>query len=617
MKNRGSIICGLMSVSWLFMTSTAAVYTLDLKYGEFPSDVKTEDVDGLLLDESCYQRGITDKGWSVERYGSIGYVALSPTYTKEAGTQNNRLTLPPVNIDSDNAVVRWGACSVHPDFPDSYNVTVTDADGKEKTIFSSTGESPEWTVRTADLSAYAGKEITVNFVATSSEGYMLAVGEVSVGEPDDLRFQVSDNTLRYTGIAEGDVKVTGTITNAGKPLDFIKLVCKVDDRIVDEQNVSTVFSTGKSIDFNFDVAPELNKSTHYYIYGVDDAGNETALHDDSFFTSYFRRTLLVDKGTGMWCNNCPNGILELESLQSRYGKSLISVETHVDDDLEQQEYWDALKFYAAPYFRLNRNATTSYSNSSKFTKEYEAATPWWIQFTGLTVNDGTLNVKISAQSALGVNNSDDRYRIGYLLTRDYDSQPEGMTFYQSNNVTRSTGKRFYFLPGFVPGKLMRFHDVTLPSEHAFTGLASSLPESVEPYEEYEVSWNVPFSDYADCMDEINVVVYVFDRETNRIQNAATMTLDRWKDVASIDIPVENNGVDVNMSPDGNCRIYFGNGYEGDYRLEIFNAGGFSLYAGQDYVDGNTVEKSLSLPSGMVIARVSSSCGCVVKKFIIK
>ena len=309
-------------------------------------------------------------------------------------------------------------------------------------------------------------------------------------------------------------------------------------------------------------------------------------------------------------------MLELEALQSRYGKSLISVETHVNDDLGQQEYWDALKFYAAPYFKLNRNASTSYGNASKFTKEYEAATPWWIQFTGLTLNGGTLSVQVKTMSALGCDNADDRYRIGYLLTRDYDSEPEGMTFYQSNNVTRASGKRFYFLPGYVPGNLVKFHDVTLPSEHAFTGLASSLPANVDPYKEYTTSWDIDVAEYADCIDKINVVVYLFDRETSRIQNAATMTLDRWDEVASTDdIEQVTGGVDIKMSNDGNCRILLAGG--GDYSLEIFNAGGFLLYSEQSKAGSNVIEKNISLPSGVVIARVSSAAGSVVKKFVIK
>ena len=267
MKSRDLMICGLMSVSWLSMTSTAAVYTLDLGYGEFPSDIKIEDVDGLPFDATCYQRGSTDAGWTVDRYGSIGYVALSPTYTKGGGTQNNRLSLPAIDIEGENAVVRWGACSVHPDFPDSYQVTVNDQGGNEEIVYSSAGESPEWTVRTADLSRYTGKKVTVSFIATSQSGYMLAVGDVSVGEMEDVCFETTDNTPRYAGIAEGDVRVNGTVTNTGKPLDPVKLICKVNDRIVGEQDVDDDFSTGKSIDFDFEVAPELNKSTHYYICG--------------------------------------------------------------------------------------------------------------------------------------------------------------------------------------------------------------------------------------------------------------------------------------------------------------------------------------------------------------
>lgn len=622
MKSRGIILAGIMSMSWISMTSTASTYTLDVSSGKLPNDVTVVDGDGLELESAVYKKGkgVTDAGWTVDRYGSQGYVLVSPTYTLTPGKQDNRMTLPSVTITGDNAVMRWGAVSVHPDCLDSYEVIVATPEGKEDVIFSTAGESAEWTMHVVDLSEYAGKEISIMFVVTSEHGYLLAIDDIEIGEMTDTKFQVADLTRRYAGIDEEKVKVTGTVTNLGKSLDFIEVVCKVGDEVVDRQLVNEAFSTGNVLEYEFEVTPELNRSTHYYICGIDGEGNETAIHDDSFFTSYFRRTLLVDKGTGMWCNNCPDGILTLESLQARYGDQLIAVETHAGNDvLAVKEYWDALKFYAAPYFKLNRNESTSYGDDSRFSREYEAMTSWMIEFSELALTGDRLSVEIKAMSALDVDNNADRYRISYLLTRDYDEQPEGMLFYQSNNMTSARGKRFYYLPSTIPGKLIKFHDVTLPSELAFTGIESSLPAVVEPYKEYQAKWDIPVAGYPADMKGINIVVYVLDTSMGRIKNAATMTLDHWNEVTSVESVTGDSDMGITMTSDGHCHITFGTTTEQEhYTLELFNVSGTRLYSVDGYIDGcGSADYNFSLLKGVIIARLNAGDRSIARKFVIK
>ena len=100
MKSRGIILAGIMSMSWISMTSTASIYTLDVSSGKLPNDVTVVDGDGLELESAVYKKGkgVTDAGWTVDRYGSQGYVLVSPTYTLTPGKQDNRMTLPSVTI---------------------------------------------------------------------------------------------------------------------------------------------------------------------------------------------------------------------------------------------------------------------------------------------------------------------------------------------------------------------------------------------------------------------------------------------------------------------------------------------------------------------------------------
>ena len=80
----------------------------------------------------------------------------------------------------------------------------------------------------------------------------------------------------------------------------------------------------------------------------------------------FTRALVVDKATGMWCNNCPEGEGAVENLKERFGSRLILLNTHVQDVLANTPYWDNLKYYSVPRMMLNRIRATEGGNAKKF-----------------------------------------------------------------------------------------------------------------------------------------------------------------------------------------------------------------------------------------------------------
>lgn len=157
-------------------------YVLNLSRGKFPSDVVTANLNGTEPDVKAYARGWTDQGWTVNRLDDRGYVALSPTYSPGAACEN-LLELPPILVES-GMELSWQAKSVYRHFPESYRVEARSADGTDVIELAIIGEENfAWTPRSADLSRLAGKEVSLRFICTSTEGYMFALTDVRAGDP--------------------------------------------------------------------------------------------------------------------------------------------------------------------------------------------------------------------------------------------------------------------------------------------------------------------------------------------------------------------------------------------------------------------------------------------------
>ena len=407
-------------------------YTLNLSNGRLPKDVATANTNGLLPKKSAYKRGYTETGWTVDRLYSLGYVAVTPTYTAGDGSCENTLTLPPLKIEKGYRLM-WKAQSVYRHFPESYRVEAVPADGSAPVILAEVEAEPYFaTPHDILLDPLEGQEVSLRFVCTSSKGYLLAVWDVKAGE--------------------SEVGLT----------------------------------------------PE----------------EETSVGSDDPFT----RRYLVDRGTGMWCINCPAGDIAVEHLLELYGDRVVTLNTHVNDALGNQAYWDYLKWYSVPYMMLNRIKASAGANTNKFSYYYDQPTSFAIRIDEIPAPQGRmLEMTAHVSVSEAIDNSDGRYRLGYVLTGDFHD-PTNLEFIQSNNCTQPSYGPYYYLPPNIPPALMYYEDVTLTSDYAFSGIEGSLPASMEPGKDYEVRWQAEVPEILPDAAQARVVAYVLDTTTGQVQN---------------------------------------------------------------------------------------------------
>lgn len=527
-----------------FAAGAAPTYTLTLKNGKIPSDVKTENANGVLPTVNGYKRGWTEQGWMSDKFGDRGYVLLSPTYNADNQECENILTLPAMEITS-GALLRWDARSVLPDRPEAYTVEIrAEGDDDWTPLESVPEEKGSWWTRMAWLDEYSGRRAEMRFVARSARGYMLALDNVSVGVPEGPEvICLEDNTDRFHGRHGDNGEVEVTLLNAGT--EIYSVSCRFEGQERSETIMITpAWYAGEEQTFRFhqDIPQDAEGEVKYTIFcRPNTAEEEYIIKEGTVWCSEYKITPFIDKGTGMWCNSCPKGVLDAAALKHSFGDGIVMVDAHVNDIISSG-YFSHLGFYAVPYFMANRNdkkkGETLSPTFANVVPGEEVTMGIRIEDLRLSTDGETLGVTASAESLTTVDNTGDRYRIGYVVTADIHDD-DNILYYQENNVSIVKYDQYYYLPSRIPAPLAYFHDVALTEEGAFDGLEGSLPSEIQggipgAAPEHSFSWEIRRPELLDDFTRARVVVYILDTETGHILNATAAQADSFSGAERIE-----------------------------------------------------------------------------------
>lgn len=516
-----------------FGMQAEAGYNLKLTGTKLPKDVTTENTTGSTPISSDYYCGWTASGWTSDRFGDRGYVLLCPTRVAEGEEVSSMITLPEIAV-YDGWYLRWDDRAVLPGFSESLYVELIHGAGKEiTTLYADSDVNHRWESHAVDLSEYAGEEIAVRFVCSSANGYMLAVDNVSIDIPENISFDIVNNTPHYldtTYANNGDNSgvnyhfVAISAYNCGRTLGDGELVCRVGDEIVASQHISSLWHTGEERDIVFTVPAPYDVRVDYRIEYLPASGESVEMISDWFCTSAFRRRLLVDKGSGMWCNNCPKGIIAVENLEQQFGDEILALDTHVRDLVANDGYFAHLGFNDIPKLMLNRMPSTSTSDVTAWNDKYPVTTHFNIWIENLeSAPDNAFKVRVKYCAAEDLDNADDRIRVAYVLSADMSGADHG-DFYQANNCHQPAYRQYYYLPTNISASLVRLNNVTITSEDAFCGIAGSVPQSMDAYIASSYEWSVKCPDLIEDLSSVMVTVMLLDTESGEVLNAARSSL---------------------------------------------------------------------------------------------
>lgn len=540
--------------------SSSAEYTLKLSRGKFPADVSTQSLNGFIPDSLAYKKVELGQGWAGGDYGNRMNVALSPSFMKEGETCENALTLPLLKIE-EGEWLSWEACAIYPIFKEAYTVEYRESGSDAWVTLAEFNEAGnDWKNRLVDLSSCYGKDVEIRFVCRSPKGYMLALSNVAIKPLQAMAFECENATTKFFALSEledGEAAANFTLTNIGSEITGVFVGLAVGDEVLSQVEESEAWKPGETRSFALPIPLILNERKDYKIV-VKSADSDFQTVAESFaYCTSFKRHLLVDKGTGMWCNACPTGTLAIDELEKEYGNALIAIETHNNDLLANEVNFKWLRYYSIPYMMLNRVRKTAGESSKNFKDYICQPTEMEIVISKMVENeDGTLTVHATVNTSEDFSSSGRTYSVGYEVTKNF-SGDDNIVFYQKNICNIASYMQYYYLPSRLPYYLCYFPNVSLPSpiateteNVAFTGIKDSLPATLEAGKSYECSWDIPMPTGYSDFKGMRVVAYILDATSEEVINSTALSADGESAVRSIESADSMQGDDQIYTIDG-------------------------------------------------------------------
>lgn len=467
-----------------------------------PSDYTLICNDMMQVATQDYNRISTSGTWfSGEVAGANGKAAISASRRDipDAPTDNWLIT-PLIHIASDNAWLRWDARSVHHDLRDGYTVMVSD-NGMTgfKPLLTICEENYIWTTRLLPLADYAGKDIYIGICHNATNKFMLAVDNIFVGEPADIALKCKNTSPHFTGNT-ATATMTGTVTNTGRTLNMKEFVLTTSTGQTFAMPYAETLSTGGTANYSIDIPVEPGTTYRYTVKAVANNGTEQEIASDMLVCSHFPRTMLIEKFTGLWCNNCPTASPFVYAIEEKLGREAAFVEVHGYstslDPLSNDAYAAELNVKAYPTVLYNRNTEHTQNGLWSDMTYLEAAmtepTDGYIEAEAQWTEDNRIAITCRSQLAADHDNSINKYRIGYILKEKILPNTTGLPQY--NNCSLLQDQEFRYLPSRIPSYMLTFHNLARGGEttgsYAATGGAigfkGSLPTSIKANEVYLV-----------------------------------------------------------------------------------------------------------------------------------
>lgn len=453
---------------------------------------------------------------------------------------DNWLITPEIEI-SEGDCLTWEAKSVHYLLRENYSVLISTG-GEDKEDFteliSVEEESYVWKRHTVDLSEYAGKRVRIAFAHTSQHKFLLALDYVRVGTSEVAELTAENIGSHYFG-AEDLPVLTFSVSNHGAPSVLKQFAVRRADT---EQIVGVLDMSADEIGaletrrIEIPVALDIDAPYQYELIAVQADGTEKELLSDFANRSAYRRRMLIEKFTGVWCNSCPHVVYPYHISSFQLGEEAIPVEIHSAGPGATDK--DALTIYGSPtvypvngdypalwYNRSVQQTTYKPQDRSFFDKAALLPTVADIEMTLEPAVGDSVAVRARVRFAEDIDNSDDHIALQFTLVEHETPShiASGEQQWSSPGSLLAHGE-FYFMGTTVPKDLNPLENVARSTTSHMSGQAGLLPAELKAGEEYEVI--VPLAVPAAVIeeDDMFVVGSVIDASTRtyEVMNANTV-----------------------------------------------------------------------------------------------
>ncbi len=506
--------------------------------GGIPSDFTLIDADGNTPSSDLVKYGFSVGTPWVAYYveKEQNFVAASTSWYEKSGTSSDWLILPPITVESADAVVAWRAKATDSRYSDGYAVYVTTGDGQSVAdfdtsapLFSVNAEASTWTRHSVSLAKYVGQTVRIAFVNNSTDCSMLYLDDIFAGKPKAARVELD---MPYVVKPTDKVTVKGTVTtDLETTVKGFTVGYKYGDSNLTKTFADAEIAPGAACSFEFDTDSAV-------ALGAEATVSVWAEHDGD--SSYAERTLqscsqkmVVEELTGSWCGYCVRGAVNMKSMLQKHPDTFIGIAIHSGDFLSADEYLSYIYSLASnagtvgyPCSVTSRDYTMG-TGIDLWNELYDYITAQPIKATvGLSIEPSGVDGEYTATSRTVFNLAamGGLYRMAYAIIENDVYEPDDARYRQHNSYAGGTTPMdgYENLDEYVTD--YHFEHVARGTIGAPEGISGSLPEYIEAGKEYVHATTFQLPDAVLNADNVQVVAMIVNTHDGTIVNADRINL---------------------------------------------------------------------------------------------
>ena len=307
-------------------------------------------------------------------------VACSTSWYKNAGTSNDWMVLPPIEIKDAETKIIWRARASDKDLRDGYKLYIghfPDADsGRDyimpddfdllSPLYSTNKETFDWNLHTISLADYVGQTVYLAFVNDSKDKTCLYIDDIFVGVPAAVGLSL-DFGRCYDGY--GDITISGkAYATLSQPVEQYTIGFEMNGKTI-EQTFNNTLEPGVQLPFALSETAFLEKNaTADYRAWIKAGDDQSEIRGK---LSAYLWKVVAEEVTGTWCQYCVRGIGAMNYMRENDPEGFIGIAIHnnssstVPDSMaisgEEYRKW-VMATYSMngyPHCVLNRNAQYS------------------------------------------------------------------------------------------------------------------------------------------------------------------------------------------------------------------------------------------------------------------
>src|SRR5690606_26425348 len=332
--------------------------------------------------------------------------------------------------------------------------------------------------------------------------------------------------------------------------------------------------------------------------------------------------VLIEEGTGTWCQWCPRGAVAMEYMYNNYSDKFVGIAVHEGipqwpDPMQVTAYANGSNFSGYPSMHIDR-VIKDESVSQEIMEYYvllRSARPNPVSIGIETILSGQ-ELTVEASATFYSNFTNANFRLAAIIIEN-DVTGIANTYSQSNVYSGGAyGPMggYENLPNPVPASMMVYDHVGRALLGGYNGVSGSVPTTLTDGQTINYTFNYTVPTAYD-IDQIHVAVVVIDTTTGQIVNSNSA----YAGTLSVNDISSNSGFSVYPNPATDfVNLQFNQ--DGKYAVKIYDITGKEVLVKAPEFLSSDSDISLpvsSLSQGMYIISIEGDTQSFSKKLIIK